>query len=320
MIIRFGYVAMAIDLKNCSPSKTMTFTTYNKINDIEAKLYKLKKITQQNLINTKRILLYNVANNIKVYRLSSKLVPLVTHSDVVDWDYISNFKDLYKDISKIITDNKLRISMHPDHFTIISSPKDDVVDKSIEMLDYHNNIMSSIGVTPQEGKLVMHIGGRYDGKENTKRRFIEKFNLLSEDIKDRIIIENDDKIYDVEDVLEVSREIKVPIALDIHHHWCNNRNNSIDKYLDEIFRTWENQPLPPKVHLSSPKNEKNFRAHHDYIDYSFFKEFVDKVKIVDKDFDIMIEAKKKNLALFKLFDDIKEYGDFEIINKSTIKI
>ncbi|MBS4539919.1 UV DNA damage repair endonuclease UvsE [Clostridium sp. D2Q-11] len=319
MLIRFGYVAMAIDLKNCSPSKTMTYTNYEKMKDSEVKLYKLKKITKENLINTKRILLYNVASDIKVYRLSSRLVPLVTHSDVIDWDYTKEFQEIYKSISKIINDNKLRVSMHPDHFTIISSPKDNVVEKSIEILEYHNNIMSSMDLSPQDGKLVLHIGGKYDGKEKTKKRFVENFLKLPEDIKSRIIVENDDKIYDVEDVLEVCRETKVPMVLDIHHHWCNNRDKPIGEYLEEIFNTWKSQPFPPKVHLSSPKDEKNFRAHHDYIDYFFFKEFIDKAKNLNQDFDIMIEAKKKNLALVKLIEDIKKQQDYQIINNATIK-
>lgn len=310
---------MAIDLKNCSPSKTISYTNYNKIVDDEVKLYKLKKLTEENLHNTKRILLYNIAHDIKVYRLTSKLVPLVTHPEVLKWDYIKELTTQYDAIKEIILKNNLRISAHPDHFTILSSPKDDVVKSSIKDLEYHVNIMNSIGLDSTEGKLVLHIGGKYDSKEKTKERFKNTFNELSKDIRERIILENDDKIYNVEDVLDICEDLNIPMVLDIHHHWCNNKGKDISNYLDRIFNTWKKQKLIPKVHISSPRSDKNIRAHADNIDFEFFYNFIVKAKVIDKDFDIMIEAKNKNLALFHLMKDIKNNEEFKILNNATIK-
>jgi len=131
MKVRLGFVAMAIDLKDCSPSRTITYTQYNKIDDQEVRLYKLKKLTEENLKNTKRILLYNLAHDIKVYRLTSKIVPLATHPEVLKWNYVDEFQELYSEIKKIIHENHFRISAHPDHFTILGSPKEEVVNTSI---------------------------------------------------------------------------------------------------------------------------------------------------------------------------------------------
>ena len=314
MKVRLGFVAMAIDLKNCSPSKTITFKQYNKITNDDVKLYKLKKITKENLNNTKRILLYNIAHDIKVYRISSKLVPLTTHPDVIKWDYTKECHELFNDIGKIIKENKLRISAHPDHFTILSSPKSDVLKNSIKVLEYHNDIMLSIGLDPNLGKLVLHVGGKYEGKEKTKERFISNFKKLHNNIKDRIIIENDDKVYDIVDILEICEELGSPMVMDVHHQWCNNRGENLKEYLERIFNTWNREILIPKVHISSSKSDNNIRAHADDIDFKFFYNF-----ILNRDFDIMIEAKNKNIALLNLMKKIKNHKEFRVIDNSTFE-
>lgn len=319
MRVRLGYVAMAIDLKNCSPSKTITYSRYKKIDDYEVRLYKLKKLTEENLENTRRILLYNAAHDISIYRLTSKIVPLVTHQDVDNWDYMSDFSDIYGKINEIIKENNMRVSAHPDHFTIISSPKDNVIKTAIKDLVYHNNIMNSIGLSPSDGKLVLHVGGKYESKQETKQRFLKNFTNLPDEIKKRIVLENDDKIYDIIDVLDICTELNIPMALDIHHHWCNHREDNLDEYLEVIFKTWDNQKLIPKIHISSPKSDKSIRAHADNVDFKFFYNFIKMAKSIDRDFDIMIEAKNKNLALFNLMKEIKESNKFKIINQSQFE-
>ena len=319
MRIRFGYVAMAIDLKDCSPSKTITYTQYNKIQDEEVKLYRLKSIAEENLKNTKRIILYNIAHNIKVYRLTSKLIPLVTHPDVLEWDYRKELSNLFDELRELIFKNNLRISAHPDHFTIISSPKDEVVKYSIKDLEYHNNIMESLGLDTSLGKLVLHIGGKYSSKDKTLERFKENFRRINKDISGRLILENDDKTYDTLDVLSLCEDMGCPMVLDIHHHLCNNRNDTIGGYLQRIFDTWSSEKLVPKIHISSPKSSKNIRAHADNIDFNSFYDFIKVAKDINKDFDIMIEAKNKNLALLDLMKNIKENKYFNVINESTIE-
>ncbi|WP_425447510.1 UV DNA damage repair endonuclease UvsE [Dethiothermospora halolimnae] len=319
MKIRLGYVSMAIDLKDCSPSKTVSYTQYKKIDDKEVKLYKLNKITEENLTNIKRILLYNAAHDIKVYRITSKIVPLVTHPDVIDWDYITPFKKLYNNINKIIKDNNFRVSAHPDHFTIISSPREDVVKSSIKDLVYHNNIMDAMGLDTDCGKLVLHIGGKYKSKKKTLQRFEKAYNNLDDSLKNRLILENDDKTYNMIDVLTLCEKIKAPMVFDIHHHWCNNNDEDIENYLERIFSTWDDQKLIPKIHISSPKSDKKFRAHADNIDFESFYSFIKKAKSIDRDFDIMIEAKNKNMALFNLMKEIKNHNEFKVLDQASFE-
>ena len=139
MKIRFGYVANALGLWDASPSKTLTFTRYSTLSKDE-RMEKLKSVTAQNLQNTKRILHYNIAHEIEVYRFSSSLVPLATHPEVM-WDFLRPFKKEWKEIGEIIKQFKLRVSFHPNHFTLFTSPREEVTTNAIISMDYHFRLL-----------------------------------------------------------------------------------------------------------------------------------------------------------------------------------
>ena len=124
-------------------------------------------------------------------------------------------------------------------------------------------------------------------------------------IQNFIAIENDDKIFNILDCLTISHKLNIPIVLDYHHHVCNNDNINLMDYIEEIFSTWKN--VNPKIHFSSPKSKlkKEFRSHHDYIDSDSFIKFIESIKHLPYDIDIMIEAKKKEDALFRLVRELK---------------
>lgn len=46
MLVRLGYVAMTMNLKNCSPSGTVTVKTLTGLTGDETRLYKLRKVTE----------------------------------------------------------------------------------------------------------------------------------------------------------------------------------------------------------------------------------------------------------------------------------
>lgn len=319
MKIRFGYVAIALNVKDCSPSKAVTATNLFKIEDLDARIIKLRKIGFENLSNTLRILRYNTATGIKIYRLTSKLIPLATHPISKGWDYIEDLKDIFSAVGDYIKENDLRISAHPDHFTLLNSPKEDVHLAAIRDLDYHENIFEAMGLDDR-AKMVLHIGGFYGDKATAVDRFIENFTMLRDSLRSRIILENDDKIYNTEDVLKICNALKVPMVLDVHHDRCNISTHDIKEYIEPIFKTWEGTGTPPKVHLSSPRSEKEMRSHADFIDKEDFLVFLNKARYINKDFDIMIEAKQKDLALLKLVEDIKDIEGISIISSAEIMV
>ena len=126
------------------------------------------------------------------------------------------------------------------------------------------------------------------------------------EIASRLIIENDDKTYTAKEVLELCNKLKIPMVLDVHHHNCNNSGEDLEYMLENIFNTWNKEVLPPKVHFSSPKDFEKDRRHADYINPKEFIEFIEKAKKIDRSFDVMLECKQKDEALYKLVEDIKK--------------
>lgn len=319
MIIRFGYVAMSAILKDCSPSKTITLNSLMKLNNEKARFSRLTAIAKLNIANTQRLLYHNQGHDIKVFRLTSKLIPLATHPIAENWDWGSDLERELKKLGEYILKNNFRISAHPDHFTLINSPDNKVITSSLKDLEYHHKIFEIMGLD-NSAKLVIHIGGAYNNKEEAIKRFIKNYELLPQYLKNRIILENDDKIYTIHDVLKICDEVGAPMVLDLHHHWCTNTDEDIFPYLSAIFSTWNKEKTNPKIHLSSPKSEKDFRSHADFIELESFLSFLENAKQLDRNFDVMIEAKQKDAALFKLMEDIKKKTSYKFLDQATIEI
>lgn len=313
MKIRLGYACISKTLSNVTTSSTITYTTFQKDKDYK----KIDTAIKSNLNALKEILTYNIKNNIHFFRLSSKLIPLATKSDVI-FDYIDPYKDYYNSIAKIIKDNKLRIDFHPDEFCVLNSTKSEVVKNSIAILEYHYNLLKALEI--KNKILVLHIGGNTFGKKNSISRFINNFNTLSKDIQESIAIENDDKIFNIMDCIYISKNINVPVILDYHHHICNHDELDINDYLKDILSSWHN--ATPKMHFSSPKNKtkKDFRSHNDYINVDAFINFIDLLKPFNHDVDIMIEAKAKDEALFRLVRELKYKTNYTFIDDTSFEV
>lgn len=320
MHIRLGYVAMTLNLENCSPSGTVTVKTFSNLTTKEAKLYKLRKITRENLNNTLRILRYNKAYDISVYRLTSKLVPLATHPLTEGWNYVDDFREEFMQVGDFVKENDIRISAHPDHYTLINSTSEKVLEDSIRDLDYHVKLYEAMGLYDYKYKLVMHIGGVYKNKELSIERFKENFIKLPDRIRKRLILENDDKVYTAKDVLGICKDLKVPMVLDVHHHNCANNGEALEDMLYDIFKTWDGEYFRPKIHFSSPKTIKEFRSHADDIDPKDFLEFLKIAKMTHFDFDVMLEAKNKDNALFNLSNHLKTFENIRWINEGHFEV
>lgn len=304
--IRMGYACICNALDSTS-SSNYTYTEYLKNNDLD----KLNKVIISNLEALEEIIDYNIKNNIHFYRMSSKIIPLATKDDVI-FDYIDKYRDYYDRIGKKIESSNMRVDFHPDQFAVLNSTKQEVVDNTIKILDYHYKLLNALGV--EEKALVLHIGGNTFGKANSIRRFINSFNKLPTYLKETIVIENDDKIFNVDDCIKISREIRTPIVLDYHHHNCNKS----DLNMKEVIDSWGGRI--PKMHFSSPRNKKDFRSHSEYVSSDDFISFIDILKKYDRDIDIMIEAKAKDDALFRLVRELKYKTDYKFIDDTSFDV
>lgn len=313
MIVRLGYVALSKTIEDTT-SHTMTYTSYIASNRDDKKL---DKIIRDNLSALSLLIDYNIKNNIHFYRLTSKLIPLATHKDV-NFDYLNKYVDEFKSIGKKIRESNMRVDTHPDQFAVLNSTRAEVIDNTNRILKYHYDMLKLLDVDPV---IILHVGSSEFGKEKSIARFINNFRKLEPCIQKSIIIENDDKIYDVNDVLDLCNKINVPFVLDYHHYICNNKSNmDLKDYIPKIFATWGNKT--PKIHFSSPKSKlkKEFRSHNDYIDVSSFIEFINILKPFNINVDIMLEAKEKDDALFRLVRQLKLYTDFKFIDETSFEI
>ncbi len=299
MKIRLGYACISKTLE-VTPSALLTYTEYLKNPDVN----RINKIIIKNLENLEKIIDYNKCNEIYFLRLTSKLIPLATKEDV-HFNYIKNFKNYYERIA--IKLNGMRVDFHPDQFTVLNSVKKEVIASSIKTLEYHYKLLDALDI---ENKImIIHIGSSVFGKKASITRFVNVFNNLPKHLKDSLAIENDDKVYNVNDTLLLCEKIGVPMILDYHHYLCNNDGEDIKDFLPRIYKTWQNKNINPKMHFSSPKSKlkKEYRSHHDYIDPLEFIKFINILKKFNQDVDIMLEAKAKDEALFRLIRLLKYY-------------
>ncbi|MDY0408990.1 UV DNA damage repair endonuclease UvsE [Virgibacillus soli] len=315
MKVRFGYVANALSLWDASPSKALTFTRYSELPKQE-RLEKLKSVTAQNLYHTKRILHYNIAHEIKLYRFSSSLVPLATHPEV-NWDFISPFQSEWKELGQLIKQYEMRPSFHPNQFTLFTSPKDDVTKNAVKDMEFHYKMLKAMDVH-QSAIINIHIGGAYGDKKNTLKRFHHNLQTLPTDIKGQMTLENDDKTYNVAETLATCEKENIPMILDYHHHMANQTENNLSVYLPKIFHTWHTTNKTPKIHLSSPKSDQAFRSHADFVSLKFVLPFFELARELNQDFDVMIEAKQKNVAMQQLVEELASIRGIKRIASSTI--
>ena len=313
MKVRLGYACLSKGL-DITTSSTITYTNYINKNYDESKLI---KITSNNLDSLKEILTYNVKNNIHFYRLTSNLVPLATHNNV-SFDYITPLKKQFNEISKIIKENNIRVDVHPSEYAVLNSTNKNVVKNTIEILKYHYNILKALNV--KNKIIILHVGSSACGKKASITRFINNFKKLPSYLQKCIAIENDDKTFNIKDVLFICEKLSIPMVLDYHHYICNNEKEKLEDYIKRIIKTWKK--ITPKYHFSSPKSllKKEFRSHNDYANTTDFITFLNILKMQNKDSDIMLEAKAKDDAISRLVRQLKYRTNYKFLDETTFTL
>jgi UV DNA damage endonuclease len=253
-----------------------------------------------------KILTFNVDHNLLFFRITSDLIPFASHL-VCQFDWLTYFKDQLSSIGAFIRSNKVRISMHPGQYTVLNSPDGKILTRSIEELRYHTDVLDALGLDAS-AKIQVHIGGVYGDKDGSIRRFTERYSNLDTAIKRRLVIENDDRSYTVEDCMKIHGETGVPILFDTFHHELNHsRSPSID-VLAEITKTWQDHDGIPMVDYSSHHVGGLKVNHTESIDNSHFKRFLTVTQPYD--FDIMLEIKDKEMSALKAVEMARKDGRF----------
>lgn len=276
-----------------------------RLNSIKTKSIEyLEEVVRHNVKHLNKIIDWNIENEIYFYRMPSFLVPFATHPLVVNdlgWHFsqIPEVIEIFSKIKSKVQKHNLRISAHPDQFTVLNSPKVDVVQRSIDYLEYHGELMNQVGGMD----IVIHVGGVYGDQEKAKERFIQNFKQLSSLVQNKLRIENDDTSYNLAEVLEVAEEINVPVIFDYHHHRClKSPGFKTKELIKRVKATWGNEI--PKCHISSGENNKKDKKHADYIALEDFRSM--DLLMNQSVYDLMLEARMKEQALINLRKKIKE--------------
>jgi len=286
--MKIGYACLTVGIENAN-YKSCTLKNANKDN--------ILKIIEFNLNTLDRVIEYNIENNIKLFRISSDIVPFASLpiNKVKWWDIYS--QKLLK-IGRKIIDNNIRVSMHPGQYTVLNSYKEDVVLRAVADLKYHCQFLDSLGVNSQH-KLILHIGGVYDNKEEAINRFMENYLKLDDNIKKRLVIENDDKSYNICEVLDIGKKLNIPVVYDNLHNAINycDINKSDDYWIKECSSTWGKYDGDQKIHYSQQDQNKQTGSHSKTIIAKEFINFYNKINSTN--LDIMLEVKDKNLSAVK---------------------
>lgn len=286
MTINLGYACINTTI-NCTSNKTFRLNSYSE--------ERLKKTIEENLNCLDKIIEWNYNNEIKFFRIGSGLIPFASH-EICKFNWQDFYKKEFKKIGNKIKKYKIRVSMHPDQFVVLNSPTKSIVEKSIKEIEYHCDVLDLLGMG-SDGKITLHVGGMYGNKEEAMERFISNYNKLSKRIKERIIVENDDKLYTIDDCLHINEMCGIPVVFDWFHHLCNpvKRIN-----YERIINTWKKKDGNPIFHYSDQLEGGRKGSHSLTIDVKEYKKF--KKEIKKYNVDLMLEVKDKELSVLKVND------------------
>ena len=306
--MNLGYACINMGFSSLPKSKRITTNrSMIKKTFMEKGLPYASELALQNIKDLKKILQWNENNGIKFYRMSSDIFPWMSEyqfQDLPDYHEICYHLDLAGEYATL---NGHRLTFHPGPFNVLGSPKQSVADKAIKELNQHSEMMDLMGFLPSHyNKINIHVGGTYGGDfEGTADRWCTAFNRLDEGTKSRLTLENDDKasMWSVKHLYDyIYSRVGVPIVFDYHHHRFCTGGLTEGEALKLAVSTWKT--AKPVVHLSESRREEQGdikikeQAHSDYV-YT-------PVNNYGCDYDMMIEAKAKELSLIRYRDILCE--------------
>lgn len=263
----------------------------------------IQRLIQDNVDDLYKIIIFNEAHGIRLFRISSCLFPHLGNPRFADGHYKLDFvKEKLKLIGHYAKKHGHRLTMHPGQFVQLGSSREEVVRQSIIDLENHVKLLTMLGYSPKDGSvLILHGGGIFDDKNSTLRRWQENFLKLPASIRSYIALENDENNYGILDLLPLCEELNIPFCLDIFHNKVSRNRVPITKRLiGRIFRTWHNRQMIPKIHVSEQQQGLRRGAHSKTINrlplYIFRLPGMFKTPL-----DIMLEVKDKEISVLKLY-------------------
>ncbi|MEM0382818.1 MAG: UV DNA damage repair endonuclease UvsE [Candidatus Anstonellales archaeon] len=189
---------------------------------------KVRETVQKNIDHFWDILKFNLRYDIKFFRLGSQFIPFASH-DIFDFNWQDEFRDQLEELGEFIREHEFFITMHPGQYVVLNSKNQDVIRRSIRELEWHADLLDLMKI---DGLIQIHIGGIFDNKPEAMNRFLNSYNSLPYKVRRRLAIENDDRLYNFEDVLMIARSTGAHIVFDVYHDRINPSNYSLQEILD----------------------------------------------------------------------------------------
>ncbi|UOQ74194.1 UV DNA damage repair endonuclease UvsE [Hymenobacter cellulosilyticus] len=292
--MRIGYPCVNESL-DCTSSATFRLASYS--------AERVELAVAANLMCLQRILEYNVANELRFFRISSGIVPFGSHP-INTFPWQTRFAAEFQAIGDYVKAQRMRISFHPDQFVVLNSPSEDIVQRSVAELVYQGSMLDLMGLD-STAKLQIHVGGLYGDRDLAISRFISTYRDLPAAVQRRLVIENDDRLFSLRDCLRVHEAVGIPILFDNFHHECLNHGEPMAEALQLAASTWhpERDGVLMMDYSSQQVGERKGK-HTSTLEEELFREFL--THLHGLDVDIMLEIKDKEASACRAISVLRE--------------
>lgn len=282
--MQIGYPCSNLRL-GCSAARTFRLASYSPDRLIET--------VTANLDCLEAILRWNAAHGIRYFRISSGTIPFASHP-VMDVAWGDVFAARLAGIGTFVHAEGMRLTTHPGQYTLLNSPRPEVVEASIRELAYHAELFDRLGLDSTH-KIQIHVGGVYGDREAARQSFIARYPTLPEVVRQRLVIENDERQYALADCLAIAEQTGIPVLFDWFHHALFNRGEASSAALDAFMATWDPaRDGVPAMDFSTQDAAKQAGAHAASIDVEAFAVFLD--ALAGREVDVMLEIKDKETS------------------------
>ncbi len=286
-MIRYGFACKTIGLPGAAQS-SLTLARASRDN--------LLAVSRNNLGALEAMLRYCRSQSLALMRISSDIIPLASH-EAVHFDWQAELRLELENLAALARQSGVRLSMHPGQYTVLNSPRQDVVRKAVADLAYHAAFLDALQAGP-ECRIILHLGGGYGDKASALQRLRASLAALPDGILQRLALENDERIYTIEDVLAVCHDFELPAIFDIFHHELNPPlHGDLRYWLDRSGATWNARSGRQKIHYSQQLTGGKAGMHSLTIAMRPFMQMHSLLE--ERELDVMLEVKDKNLSAIK---------------------
>ena len=256
-MIRFGYccINMQLGSQGIRTGRAMIDRKFR-----QGGLQLASDIALANARDLLTILQWNEQHGIRLFRIGSEIFPRWNHYELADLPGIDEIVSHLRAAGDYAKAHGHRLTTHPGPFHILGSPDSVVVENSIVGLERHSEMFDMMGFAPSFDNLInIHIGATYGDKATTVARWLRTWDRLSDNLKQRLVLENDDKasMYSVRDLYEMlHQDIAIPITFDYWHHTFNTGDLSEREAFFMARETWTRHGVTQCTHYSESRRRE----------------------------------------------------------------